>query len=189
MPEDHVVDQDPVPDGRVVEGGTITLTTSLGPDRREVPEVVGRSPEEAAEALEAVGLAVGATSEAFSDLPVGAVVATDPAQGESLPPDTEVALVVSKGVEQLGVPDVQGATRADAERAITQAGFTPRVTEAFSEDVAKGARRRPVAVVGAGAARVRRRARGEQGPGARHRARRRRRRTATRPRRPSRRPG
>ena len=138
VPEDHVVDQDPVPDGRVVEGGTITLTTSLGPDRREVPEVVGRSPEEAADALEAVGLAVGTTTEAFSDLPVGAVVATDPAQGASLPPGTEVGLVVSKGVEQLGVPDVQGATRADAERAITQAGFTPRVTEAFSEDVAKG---------------------------------------------------
>ena len=33
---------------------------------------------------------------------------------------------------------MQGATRADAERAITQAGFTPKVTEAFSEDVAKG---------------------------------------------------
>jgi serine/threonine-protein kinase len=80
----------------------------------------------------------GPTSEAFSDLPVGAVVATDPAQGESLPPGTEVGLVVSKGVEMLGVPDVQGATRGDAERAITQAGFTPKVTEAFSEDVAKG---------------------------------------------------
>jgi serine/threonine-protein kinase len=136
--EDHVVDQDPVPDGRVVEGGTITLRTSLGPDRREVPEVVGRTREQASAALEDVGLAVGGVTEAFSDLPVGAVVGTDPAQGESLPPDTEVALVLSKGVELLGVPDVQGATRGDAERAITQAGFTPKVTEVFSEDVAKG---------------------------------------------------
>ena len=56
----------------------------------------------------------------------------------SLPPGTEVTLVLSKGVEMLGVPDVQGATRADAERAITQAGFTPAVTEVFSEDVARG---------------------------------------------------
>ena len=136
--EDHVVDQDPVADGRVVEGGTVTLTTSLGPDRREVPEVAGRSREEASAALEEVGLAVGRVSEAFSELPVGAVVGTDPAQGQSLPPGTEVALVLSKGVEMLGVPDVQGASRADAERAITDAGFTPKVGEVFSEDVEKG---------------------------------------------------
>jgi serine/threonine-protein kinase len=138
VPEDHVVDQDPLPDGRVVEGGTITLTTSLGPDRREVPEVVGRTREQAVAALEGVGLASGAATEAFSDLPVGAVVATDPEQGAPLPPGTEVTLVLSKGVEMLGVPDVRGAQRADAERAITQAGFTPAVTEVFSEDVGKG---------------------------------------------------
>ncbi len=138
VPEEHVVDQDPVPDGRVVEGGTVTLTTSLGPDRREVPDVAGRSRDEATAALEDVGLEPGPTTEAFSELPVGAVVGTDPAAGEPLPPGTEVGLVLSKGVEQLGVPDVQGATRADAERAITQAGFTPAVTEVFSEDVARG---------------------------------------------------
>jgi serine/threonine-protein kinase len=138
VPEEHVVDQDPVADGRVVEGGTVTLTTSLGPDRREVPEVVGRSREQATAALEEVGLAVGGASEAFSELPVGAVVRTDPEQGASLPPDTEVTLVLSKGVEMLGVPDVQGASRGDAEKAIADAGFVPKVSEVFSEDVGKG---------------------------------------------------
>jgi beta-lactam-binding protein with PASTA domain/tRNA A-37 threonylcarbamoyl transferase component Bud32 len=138
VPEDHVVDQDPIADGRVVQGGTVTLTTSRGPDRREVPEVVGRTREQAAAALEEAGLVPGPVSEAFSELPVGAVVRTDPEQGASLPPDTEVALLLSKGVEMLGVPDVQGASRADAERAITQAGFTPTVTDVFSEDVERG---------------------------------------------------
>jgi beta-lactam-binding protein with PASTA domain/tRNA A-37 threonylcarbamoyl transferase component Bud32 len=138
VPEDHVVDQDPVADGRVVEGGAVTLTTSLGPDRREVPGVVGSTREQATAALEEVGLVAGDVSEAFSDLPVGAVVRTDPEQGASLPPDTAVALVLSKGVEMLGVPDVQGASRADAERAITQAGFTPKLEEVFSEDVEQG---------------------------------------------------
>ena len=78
VPEDHVVDQDPVADGRVVEGGTVTLTSSLGPDRREVPELAGRTREQAAAALEEVGLVVGGAGEAFSDLPVGVVVRTDP---------------------------------------------------------------------------------------------------------------
>jgi len=136
--EGSVLDQDPVADGRVVEGGTVTLTTSLGPDRREVPQVAGRSREQAVAALDEVGLKPGPVSEAFSELPVGAVVRTDPGQGASLRPGTQVALVLSKGVEMLGVPDVQGASRADAERAITQAGFTPAVTEVFSEDVERG---------------------------------------------------
>jgi serine/threonine-protein kinase len=174
VPEDHVVDQDPLPDGRVVEGGTITLTTSLGPDRREVPEVVGRTREQAVAALEGVGLASGAATEAFSDLPVGAVVATDPEQGAPLPPGTEVTLVLSKGVEMLGVPDVRGAQRADAERAITQAGFTPAVTEVFSEDVGKGLVAGQGPVRGPRRAQLRGRARGQQGTGARHRPRRRR---------------
>ena len=138
VPEAHVVDQDPVPDGRVVEGGTVTLTTSLGPDRREVPDVVGQSREQATAALDGVGLVAAGATEAFSDLPVGAVVGTEPAPGASLPPGAEVTLVLSKGVEMLGVPDVQGASRADAERAVTQAGFAPAVTEVFSEDVERG---------------------------------------------------
>ena len=138
VPEEHVVDQDPLPDGRVVEGGTITLTTSLGPDRREVPDVAGQTREEAAAALEAVGLVAGPPGEAFSELPVGAVVRTDPEQGAALPPGTEVSLVLSKGVEMLGVPDVRGATREDAERALTRAGLTPKATEVFSEDVRRG---------------------------------------------------
>ena len=136
--EDHVVDQDPAPDGRVLEGGTVALQTSLGPDRREVPDLSGLSRDEAAAALSELGLVAGPVSEEFSGAPVGTVVRTDPARAASLPPQTEVALVLSKGVEQLGVPDVQGAGRADAEAAITRAGFTPKVAEVFSEDVARG---------------------------------------------------
>ena len=91
--------------------------------------------------------------------------------------------MLSKGVEQLGVPDVQGARRADAERALTSAGFTPDVTEVFSEDVAKGRVADQSPSSGRAAARVAGRARGEQGARARRRPRRRRARTATPPRR------
>ncbi|CAA9314322.1 MAG: Probable serine/threonine-protein kinase pknL [uncultured Frankineae bacterium] len=136
--EDHVVDQDPAPDGRVLEGGTITLQTSLGPDRRAVPDLAGRTRDEAAAALEETGLAAGPVTEAFSEAPVGTVVRTDPEKGAALPPDTAVALVLSKGVEMLPVPDAQGAPRAEAEAAVTEAGFTPKVVEVFSEQVDRG---------------------------------------------------
>jgi serine/threonine-protein kinase len=49
-----------------------------------------------------------------------------------------VKLVLSKGLEQVLVPDVQGKRQKDAERIITEAGFQVSVAEAFNETVAKG---------------------------------------------------
>lgn len=49
-----------------------------------------------------------------------------------------MALVVSKGVEMLPVPDVQGQPRAAAAKALAGAGFKPATGEVFSETVAAG---------------------------------------------------
>ena len=138
VPEEHVVDQDPAPDGRVLEGGTVALQVSLGPDRRAVPELAGRTRDEAAQALDDAGLAVGEVRQEYSDAPVGAVVRTEPGPGESLPVDSEVALVLSRGVEMRPVPDLTGRARGDAEAALAAAGFAPEVVEGFSESVEKG---------------------------------------------------
>ena len=133
-----VLSQDPGAGDRVRRGGEITLVLSQGPDRRAVPEVAGQQQQEAVDALEGVGLEVGEITQAFSDQPVGTVLSSDPAAGEQLREGTPVALVVSKGVELLDVPDVVGATQADAEAALEAAGFTAGVTEVFSESVARG---------------------------------------------------
>ena len=138
VPAQHIIDQDPAPDGRVRKGGTITLLNSKGPDRRAVPALTGVTQAEATAALEKAGLAVGEVSRRFSDAPVGTVVATTPAAGERLKPGSPVALVLSKGVELRDVPDVQGRPRAEAEAALTAAGFRVEVTEVFSDTVAKG---------------------------------------------------
>ncbi|MCY7363735.1 MAG: Stk1 family PASTA domain-containing Ser/Thr kinase [Frankiaceae bacterium] len=133
-----VLSQDPGPGERVRRGGEITLVLSQGPDRRAVPEVAGQQQQEAVDALEGVGLEAGEITQAFSDQPVGTVLSSDPAAGEQLREGTPVALVVSKGVELLDVPDVVGAPQADAEAALDAAGFTAEVTEVFSESVARG---------------------------------------------------
>jgi beta-lactam-binding protein with PASTA domain len=138
VPEEHVVDQDPAPDGRVLEGGTVALQISLGPDHRAVPDLAGRTRDEAAEALVDAGLAVGDVRQEYSEVPVGAVVRTEPAPGESLPVDSEVALVLSRGVEMLPVPELTGDARGDAEAALAAAGFAPESVEVFSESVEKG---------------------------------------------------
>ncbi len=139
VPSGQVLDQDPGPGGRVRRGGTVGVVLSRGADRRTVPAaVVGATRDAAQQALEAVGLRVGTVTQQFSDRPTGTVVSSDPAPGTQLRAQTAVALVVSRGVEQLQVPDVRGAQRADAVAQLREAGFTVTVDEQFSDSAPAG---------------------------------------------------
>jgi len=138
VPPGLVLSQDPGAGDRLRKGGEVVLVLSRGPDRRAVPEIAGRPQQEAADALEQVGLAVGTVKQAFSTLPTGAVVSSDPSAGAELKEGTRVALVVSKGVEMLPVPDVTGSTRAAAVEKLSEAGFDAGITEVFSERVDRG---------------------------------------------------
>ena len=137
VPAQHIIRQDP--EGRILPGGTVLLLNSLGPDRRAVPEVLGRTQADAVALLERAGLEVGGVTEAFSSVRAkGTVVSTSPAVGQRLRPGTEVALVVSKGPELLAVPDVVGEAQDDAKAALAKAGFDSAVTLVFSDTVGKG---------------------------------------------------
>ncbi|MCW2614911.1 MAG: serine/threonine protein kinase, partial [Frankiales bacterium] len=139
VPAQHIIEQDPDPNGRVRKGGTVRLLNSLGPDRRAVPSVLGATQEAATAALRRAGLEVGAVTRAFDRIrPVGTVVSSDPPSGERLRPGTAVALVVSKGPDLLPVPDVTGRPVADATKALAAAGFKAAPTEVFSDSVAAG---------------------------------------------------
>ncbi len=133
-----VLAQTPAAGNEVRKGSAVTLVLSRGPDRRTLPNLVGMSTEQATAALAGVGLRVGPVTSQFSPREPGTVLSSDPPAAQQLPPDTQVALVVSKGVEMLGVPGVQGKPRGVAEKAVSEAGFKAAVTEVFSETVPKG---------------------------------------------------
>ncbi|MBW3647702.1 MAG: PASTA domain-containing protein [Actinobacteria bacterium] len=133
-----VIEQAPPAGDEVRKGSPVTLVLSRGPDRRVVPELVGRTREQATAALAEVGLRPGAVAEQFNAKDAGSVLSAEPPAGQALPPGTAVDLVVSKGVEMLPVPDVRGQQRAAAEKAVTGAGFKPAVSQVFSETVAAG---------------------------------------------------
>ena len=133
-----VLTQSPAPGDEVRKGSQVTLVLSRGPDRRAVPSLIGSTKEQATTALTEIGLVVRAVTEQFSPRDAGTVLSSDPPAGAQLPPGTPVALVVSKGLEMLAVPDVRGQQRAAAEQALTDAGFKPAVTEVFSDSVDVG---------------------------------------------------
>ncbi len=114
VPEGEVMAQDPGP-GVVVTGEqTITFEVSAGPAPRPVPEVAGRSLDAASFELGVAGLVPGEVVEFDTgDVPVGAVIGTDPPAGEVVAIDTEITVVVSAGPAPVPVPDLtNGGERA-----------------------------------------------------------------------------
>ena len=139
VPAGAVLDQDPDPGARVRKGGAVTLVLSKGRDRRPVPSTLVGARQQAAErALDDVGLRVGEVTQRFSDEPRGTVLKTTPAKGRLLRPGSTVALVVSKGVELLPVPDVASRASAEAQALLRGAGFTYATELVYSDDVPEG---------------------------------------------------
>jgi serine/threonine-protein kinase len=113
--EDHpdevpgtVVAQDPQADEEVAEGTEVTLTIVARPEQVEIPDLEGESPEDAAAALEELGLVpVGPVSQASDTIEEGLVIGTQPPAGTSVDPESEVTIIVSSGSGQVEVPDVR----------------------------------------------------------------------------------
>jgi serine/threonine-protein kinase len=133
-----VVRQDPGANDRVRKHGTVTLVLSLGPDLRAVPNVVGSTVTLAAAALKQAGLVKGDEIQQFSTFARGLVIATDPPVGTKLHQGAVVKLIVSKGREQLDVPNVVGKPRDEAVTILNGKGFKADVVEVFSDSVQPG---------------------------------------------------
>ncbi|PYR41416.1 MAG: heme peroxidase, partial [Acidobacteria bacterium] len=84
-----------------------------GADVRVVPNVVGMTQAAATTAITGAGLTVGAVTTAFSDtMPAGRVISSTPAAGSVELPGAPVALVVSRGSNDVTPPTVSIASPA-----------------------------------------------------------------------------
>ena len=117
----------------------VQLHVSKGVDMKNVPDVAGKSQDDAKKALTEAGLALGAITDAYSeDVPQGQVISQSVASGTSVPHDTAVDVVLSKGREPLTVPSLGGMSADAAKTAIEALGLVATPTEAFSDTVAEG---------------------------------------------------
>ncbi|MFH8343369.1 Stk1 family PASTA domain-containing Ser/Thr kinase [Streptomyces sp. NPDC018045] len=125
----HVMATDPENGERIRGTGTVTVTLSKGPEIVQVPDLAGTPVADAKRKLRDLGLTVGTVHKEFSDeVAKGSVIGTDPAAGSKRRPETAVALTVSRGAE-VGVPDVTGRDRADAEATLRGAGFEVKIAD------------------------------------------------------------
>ncbi len=106
-----------------------------------VPDVTGKPIAQARTTLEQAGFKVGTETEVYSsEVSSGNVVSTDPRAGEQAEKGATIKINVSKGTEQVSVPDLKGKSADDAQKALSQAGLNGKQGDAvYSDDVAEGA--------------------------------------------------
>ena len=109
---------------QVPKGTTIDVVVSSGSSNRTVPDLVGRTPEDAAAQVDAVGLVLGATTEEFSNsVEAGHIVSSSPGSGATATVGESVSLVVSKGKDLVVMPKVIGKSLQEATDALTKVGL------------------------------------------------------------------
>ncbi|WP_060930026.1 Stk1 family PASTA domain-containing Ser/Thr kinase [Granulicoccus phenolivorans] len=133
VPAGAVISSDPAADTRLLRGSSVHLVVSRGPERFAMPEVAGKSRDEAQQALAGVNLKVGKVTESWNaEVPAGKVVEASAAPGDQLKRDTAIDLTVSKGPQPIKIEDWTGRSTTDAKAALEKAGFTVKVTSEYS---------------------------------------------------------
>ncbi len=120
----------------------VSLAVSKGPELFALPELTGRTLDEAKTALNGAGMALGQLTETFDEsAAAGKVLAQAPRSGNPARHGTPVNLTVSKGPQPLPVPDVRGQEQGAAVKALEAAGLTAVVSPEPVNDrkVPKGA--------------------------------------------------
>jgi beta-lactam-binding protein with PASTA domain len=135
-----IISQDPASGSSVVQGSTVNLVISLGPQMVTVPNVEGLSQAAATAAIVSANLTVGSITQQTSNTVVsGNVASQDQPGGSSVAQGSPVNLVISSGPEMVAVPSVEGQTQAAATAAITAAKLTVgTVTQQTGSTVATG---------------------------------------------------
>lgn len=124
VPKGAVVTLDPKPGTQLNIGSAVTIVLSKGPEPKPVPDVRGKTRDEAFQALREAGYEpFDGPSEFSPDVDGGRVIRTDPAADTKVEDgqSKRVGVIVSTAVT---VPDVLNRPVPDAQRILGEAGLT-----------------------------------------------------------------
>lgn len=102
-------------------GSTVAIAVSKGSEPKTIPNVINFSYQQAVAELEQLGLTVTGTTGPSTTVPAGMVAATSPPPGSLVAPGSAVTVSVSTGPPMTGVPDLTGATVAQAQATLAAA--------------------------------------------------------------------
>ena len=139
IPEGFIISQDPkyIEKYNVKEGSTITVVVSKGQEKTKVPNVKGKSQEEALQLLEEAKLKAEIIEETSKTVKEGYVISQETEPDEEAFAGDTVKIHISKGtgIKQVNVVSVIGQNEANAKTTLTGLGL--KVNVAYEEDTSK----------------------------------------------------
>ena len=136
-----VCTQDP-DDGQMArKGQKVTVDISKGADNGVVPNLIGKTKDEAKRIIEEFGYKLGEIKVVEGEEPKDTVLKQDPAAGEEAENGDTINIEVSdgEGKEEISVPNLLGMTLEDAKTALKNAGFTfGKVSQGVSDTYSEG---------------------------------------------------
>ncbi len=121
--KDEILSQDPVGGTEQKTSESVALTVSNGPGDGVVPNVAGDPADRAEQQIRDAGFTPVIAEVYSSAHQAGFAVGTTPTSGTSVEKDTKITLNISKGPQQVKVPNVIGLSQTSADTALTNAGF------------------------------------------------------------------
>ncbi len=130
VPVGGVVSWAVLADGSLIAGDEVlpetevALVISMGPERRVVPQLVGLAVGDATAQLETRRLTVTLGEPVYSDtVPVGGVIAVEPAAGTSIERGATVVITPSLGLDLVALPDLTDQTLPQIQASLLGVGL------------------------------------------------------------------
>ncbi|MEA5020261.1 MAG: PASTA domain-containing protein [Gordonibacter sp.] len=131
-PEGLVLFMDPTGGARAEKGTEVVLQVAIP---RTIPDVVGKTRDEAGKLLNEAGFDHVAFAEVKSDNAEGTVLSLEPAVGQKAKASTPIEVTVAVPYT---VPDVIGKPNAEAVAALEAASYKANVQYYYTEEVTEG---------------------------------------------------
>ncbi|PST49670.1 serine/threonine protein kinase [Bifidobacterium callitrichos] len=123
LPEGVTLTVSPDPGTTLKHNDEVTVTLSKGPMPVQMPDIVGRSKDEAAQALSDLKLKSNFTEQFSDTVEAGKVISASVAKDTQLHWGDSVDVVVSKGPQMVTMPDVRGQAYDDAAKTLQALGL------------------------------------------------------------------
>jgi serine/threonine-protein kinase len=124
MPKGKIVQQGEKVGATFRKGTQVPFVVSKGPAPVSTPGLTNFTPESAETILDSAGLESDQGDDVFSDdVEKGKIAEQDPAAGDEVDKGSTITWHLSKGPEEIKVPNVLGKSLDDARSALEDAGF------------------------------------------------------------------
>jgi serine/threonine-protein kinase len=129
--------QEPAANATAKEGDTVTIHVSLGKEMAGVPSVIDMSEDVATLTIQEAGFKVGYSDAEYSDKAANTVIRQNPTSGITAERGSTITITLSRGPQEIPVPNLIGLTYQEAVDKIQNVGLKIRSENQVTDQVSE----------------------------------------------------